>query len=82
MMKGEESYNSPVSTVRLFKHYFSDELSIAGKTTLEEFVADANKALRFQLVRDEKAISQEIGTPDENNRTFPPEMTHQIYGES
>jgi len=42
---------------------------------LKEFVVDANESLKFKLV--EKASDL-----DGDNNSFPPEMTHQIYGEN
>jgi len=45
------------------------------KTGLEEFVEDANDAMRFKLVKQKEDVAAE-----ENN--FKPEMTHQIYGDN
>lgn len=51
--------------------------SLMGKTGLEEFVADANEAIRFKLVRNSDQVTG--GNNDED--VFHPEMSHQIYGE-
>jgi len=45
-----------------------------GKTGLEDYVEDANEALKFKLVRTKEDL--------ENDQFFKPEMTHQIYGDN
>jgi len=44
------------------------------KTGLEEYVEDANEALRFKLVKQKEDV--------ESDQHFKPEMTHQIYGDN
>lgn len=44
------------------------------KTGLEDYVEDANEALRFKLVRTPEDLN--------NKQYFKPEMTHQIYGDA
>ncbi len=53
---------------------------------LREYVADSNEALSFRLVRSAGAAGRDDldeVTAEEAGREgdFPPEMTHQIYGE-
>ena len=42
---------------------------------LEAFVVDSNEALKFRLIRSESDLDPELEVD------FPPEMSHQIYGD-
>ncbi len=48
---------------------------------LQEFVADANEALRFRLVRSGDDVQEATREDQDREGDFAPEMTHQIYGE-
>ncbi|XP_005104677.1 histone acetyltransferase type B catalytic subunit [Aplysia californica] len=50
------------------------ELSVA-KNELEEFKCSANDAIEFKLVRNVQDI-------DDEEKAFPPDMTHQVFGDS
>ena len=50
--------------------------SISRGSILDDFVSDANDSLRFHLIRDERDVPD---APDKGG--FPPEMTHQVFGE-
>ena len=87
MMKGEEKKSS-INFANFKIPPFSDELSIAGRSNLAEFVTDANEVVHFQLVRSEDDLEKamaEAKPEAENGVTskvkFNPEMTHQVFGE-
>ncbi|XP_066978661.1 histone acetyltransferase type B catalytic subunit isoform X1 [Macrobrachium rosenbergii] len=50
-------------------------ISGIAKDSLEHFVIDSNEALEFKLVRTESDLENE-------DTTFKPEMSHQVYGDS
>ena len=52
--------------------------NLAGKSSLSEFVCDANEALQFRLIRGTADDKEE----DDDKWSFNPEMSHQVYGES
>ena len=60
----------------------SDDFTLVGHSELKAFVADANEAVNFKLLRN----YQEKGDEDKPNSTkeepFNPEMTHQVYGDT
>lgn len=51
------------------------EISGIAKDSLEHYVIDSNEALEFKLVRTEADL-------EDDNVTFKPDMSHQVYGDS
>ena len=47
------------------------------------YVADSNEALLFRLIRDETALKNALQdeNEEEDENSFEPEMSHQIYGD-
>ncbi|KAG7164502.1 Histone acetyltransferase type B catalytic subunit-like 1, partial [Homarus americanus] len=55
-------------------YYFAGVSGIA-KSSLQYYVIDSNEALEFKLVRSPADI-------DDEESTFKPDMSHQVYGDS
>ena len=52
-----------------------DPMKLLSSSGLDRYVCDANDALAMALVRDP------LGAEDLDTEAFPPDMTHQIYGD-
>ncbi len=59
--------------------------TVGGLTSerLQEYVVDSNAAISFRLIRAGEDVSEATREDNAGERQgdFPPEMTHQIYGE-
>jgi len=60
----------------------ADAFTLVGQSELKAFVADANEAVNFKLLRKYREKGEEDKSSCTKEEPFNPEMTHQVYGET
>ena len=62
--------------------FFPDDFTLVGHSELKAFVADANEAVNFKLLRKYREKGEEDKPACTKEEPFNPEMSHQVYGDT
>ena len=62
--------------------FFPDDFTLVGHSELKAFVADANEAVNFKLLRKYCEKGEEGKPACTKEEPFNPEMSHQVYGDT
>jgi len=82
-MKATSSSTAPSSSSATSKlGSATDSFTLIGQSNLAAFVADANEAVNFKLLRKYREKGEEVTSLSTKEEPFPPEMTHQVYGDT